>query len=60
MILNEDMIGVREASKILGISIPVVHYHVAQGNLTPIGKFGNSFILSRTAVEAFKEQRERQ
>jgi hypothetical protein len=56
--MNPDMIGVREASQILGLTIPAVHYHILQGRIPVIGKFGNSFILSRQTVEAFEERRE--
>ena len=55
--MNPDMIGVREASQILRLTIPAVHYHILQGRIPVIGKFGNSFILSRHAVEAFKAER---
>jgi hypothetical protein len=57
--MNEDMIGVREAARILELTVPAIHYHITHGNLKIVGKFGSSFILSRTAVEAFKERRAR-
>jgi predicted site-specific integrase-resolvase len=56
--MNENLIGVREASRILGITIPAVHYHILQGRIPVIGKFGNSFILERSHVEAFRAKRE--
>jgi predicted site-specific integrase-resolvase len=56
--MNPDLIGIIEAAKILGITTSVVYYHVTNGNLKPVGKFGNSLILDRTAVEAFKARRE--
>lgn len=49
--MNPDLIGVIEAAKILGITTSVVYYHVTNGNLKPVGKFGNSLILDRAAVE---------
>lgn len=56
--MSPDLISVTEAAKILGITTSVVHYHVTNGNLKPVGKFGNAFILERSAVEAFKAKRE--
>ena len=56
--MDKNLIGVREASRILGITIPAVHYHILEGRISVIGKFGNSFILDRTAVEAFRAKRE--
>jgi predicted site-specific integrase-resolvase len=55
--MTEDHIGVIETATILGIATSVVYYHLANGNLKPVGKFGKSYILSRTAVEEFKRQR---
>jgi len=57
-IMNPDLIGVIEAAKIIGIKTSVVHYHLANGNLQAVGRFGNSIILSRSAVEAFIAKRE--
>jgi hypothetical protein len=57
--MNEDLIGVNDAAKILGIKTSVVHYHIANGNLPTVGRFGNSLILSRKAVESFAEERRR-
>jgi hypothetical protein len=56
--MNQDHIGVIETATILGIATSVVYYHLANGNLIPVGKFGKSYILSRTAVEKFKRHRE--
>src|SRR5260221_12113451 len=56
--MDENLIGVREASRILGITIPAVHYHILQGRISVIGKFGNSFILDRNAIEVFRAKRE--
>jgi predicted site-specific integrase-resolvase len=56
--MNPDLIGVNEAAKILGIKTSVVHYHITNGNLKPIGRFGNSLILDRQTVEAFRDRRE--
>ncbi len=55
--MNLDFIGVTEAAKILGITTSVVNYHVTNGNLKPVGKFGNAYILDRATVEAFKVRR---
>jgi len=55
--MNVDFIGVTEAAKILGITTSVVNYHVTNGNLKPVGKFGNAYILDRATVEAFKVRR---
>ena len=56
--MNEDLIGTTEAAKILGVTTTVVNYHVKNGNLPSVGRFGNSIVLSRAAVEAFKARRE--
>ena len=56
--MNPDIIGVTEAAKIIGITTSVVYYHVTNGNLKPVGRFGKSLILDRAAVEAFKAKRE--
>jgi len=55
--MNEDFIGVNDAAKIIGIKTSVVHYHLTNGNLQAVGRFGNSIILSRAAVEAFAKRR---
>jgi len=55
--MNLDFIGLTEAAKILGITTSVVNYHVTNGNLKPVGKFGNAYILDRATVEAFKVRR---
>ena len=56
--MDKNLIGVREASRILGITVPAVHYHIIEGRISVIGKFGNSFILDRNAIEAFRARRE--
>jgi excisionase family DNA binding protein len=56
--MDSNLIGTTEAAKILGISTSVVSYHIANGNLKPVGKFGNAYILERAAVEAFIAKRE--
>lgn len=56
--MNPDLIGVVEAAKVLGIKTSVVHYHLQNGNLRSVGRFGTSIILSREQVEAFKTKRE--
>ena len=56
--MDPNLIGTTEAAKILGIKTTVVNYHIANGNLKPVGKFGNSFVLNRSEVEAFRAKRE--
>ena len=56
--MNPDIIGVTEAAKIIGITTSVVYYHVTNGNLKPVGRFGKSLILDRNAVEEFAKRRE--
>jgi hypothetical protein len=57
--MNENLIGVREASRILGITVPTVHHHITHANLKTIGRFGNSLILDRQTVEDFRADRAR-
>jgi len=57
--MNENLIGVKEASRILGITIPTAHHHITHGNLSTVGRFGNSLILDRHTVENFKRERAR-
>jgi excisionase family DNA binding protein len=57
--MNEDLIGTTEAAKILGVTTTVVNYHVKNGNLPSVGRFGNAIVLSRQAVEKFAEERRR-
>jgi excisionase family DNA binding protein len=56
--MNDDFIGIKEAAKILGLNDQTVYHHIRNGNLLTLGKWGISFILSRTAVEAFRAKRE--
>jgi excisionase family DNA binding protein len=56
--MNPDHIGTTEAAKILGVTTSVINYHVKNGNLPIVGRFGNAIILSRQTVEAFAERRE--
>jgi hypothetical protein len=56
--MNENLIGVREAARIIGITVPTVHHHIVHGNLPTVGRFGNALILDRKRVEDFKRERE--
>jgi excisionase family DNA binding protein len=56
--MNEDLIGIQETAEILGLSDQTVYHHIRNGNLPVVGRFGNSYILSKAAVEAFRDRRE--
>jgi hypothetical protein len=58
--MAENEISVRQAAKILGVTVPMVHYCIVHEQIRPIGRFGNAFVLDRNAIENFKLQRERE
>ena len=57
--MSENLIGIKEAARILGLNDQTVYHHIRNGNLLTLGKWGISYILSRTAVEAFRARRDR-
>jgi|GraSoi2013_100cm_1033763.scaffolds.fasta_scaffold413858_1 excisionase family DNA binding protein len=56
--MNENLIGIKEAARILGLNDQTVYHHIRNGNLFAVGKWGNSYILERSHVEAFRAKRE--
>jgi hypothetical protein len=56
--MADHEISVRQVAKILGVTVPMIHYWLVHEHIRPIGKFGNAFVLDRSAVEAFKARRE--
>ena len=55
--MNENLIGIKEAARILGLNDQTVYHHIRNGNLLAVGKWGNSYILDRNAIEAFRAKR---
>jgi excisionase family DNA binding protein len=56
--MSENLIGIKEAARILGLNDQTVYHHIRNGNLLTVGKWGISYILDRAHVEAFRAKRE--
>lgn len=54
-----DKIDPTEAAQILGVSRPRLRQFVSGKDLKTAGKFGNTTMFLRSAVESFKAKRER-
>jgi len=54
-----DKIDPTEAAEILAVSRPRLRQFVRNGELSTVGKFGNTTMFLRSAVERLKAKRER-
>jgi hypothetical protein len=57
--MEDYKISATEARKLLGMSQPLLQYHIEQGNIKPLGKFAGAYVLDRRQVENFKRERDR-
>jgi hypothetical protein len=56
----EDLIGVAEASQILGITVVSVHQRIKSHSIKPVGKLGQAYALSRQAIEKLRDELKRE
>jgi hypothetical protein len=57
--LSINLVSVKEASEILGISVYFCHYLIRAGQLHSVGRFVGAHVLNRHEVLKFKSDRER-
>jgi len=51
----DDIISVTAAAEILGMSVVAVHKRIASRSIVPLGMIGETYALSRKAIEKLKE-----